>query len=259
MLEAREITVRRGGRALLDGVTLRIAPGEVVALAGPNGAGKSTLRRVLAGEWRPAEGSVWLNGRVLADWPAAAQARLRAVLPQDATLNFPFTAAEVALLGRMPHTGRRESAHDYRIAQEALELAGAGELSERLYPTLSGGERQRVQLARVLAQIWDVPTDNACYLLLDEPTSNLDLARQHNTLRVARQLAAKGVGVLAILHDLNLAAQYADRLALLHNGRLVADGPPPEVLTPAHIQQTFDLPVSVINHPNARHLLVLPE
>ncbi|MDT5293190.1 MAG: heme transport system ATP-binding protein, partial [Acidobacteriota bacterium] len=222
MIEARGVHVRVGRKALLEGVSLNVSPGEVVAVVGPNGAGKSTLRRALCGDVDLSGGEVRMCGRALAEWTALERARVRAVMPQDSTLTFPFTVLEVALMGRLPHLRGAEGARDYEVAYEALEAVEARHLAERLYPTLSGGEKQRVQLARVLAQIWESAacgegesghTDEAehkdkregarenrharkCerFLLLDEPTSNLDLAHQHGTLAVARRFAREGVG-----------------------------------------------------------------
>lgn len=258
-MKAHNLRLERGGRALLDDVSLTVAAGEVLAVLGPNGAGKSSLRKALSGEWQPSRGTVTLNDKPLTQWPLADLARMRAVLPQDSTLNFPFTVLEVALLGRTPHLRGRERPHDLTVARAALEAAEASHLATRLYPTLSGGERQRVQLARVLAQVWDAPQDGAArYLLLDEPTSNLDLAHQHQTLAIARRFAAQGVGVFIILHDLNLAAQYADRLLLLKAGRVVVTGSPVEVLQAELLREVFQLPVIVTHHPQLIAPLVLP-
>jgi len=247
---ARRLHVAIGAKALLADVSLDVRGGEVVAVVGPNGAGKSTLRKVLCGDLTPSGGEVLMNERALTEWPLIERARSRAVLPQDSSLSFPFTVLEVVLMGRTPHVRGTEEPRDYEIARAALEAVEARHLEERLYPTLSGGERQRVQLARVLAQIWEANgTNEARYLLLDEPTSSLDLAHQHSTLSIARRFAREGVGVLVILHDLNLAAQYADRIVMLRDGRMVASGPPAEVLTREAIQATFSMPVAVMKHP----------
>jgi iron complex transport system ATP-binding protein len=250
MLEACAIRVVVGGALLLDDVSLSVAPGDVVAIIGPNGAGKSTLLRALAGDVRPAHGAVRLLGRPLHAWPVQEQARRRAVLPQQSTLAFAFTAREVVLLGRAPHSGGTSGPRDAAIAEGALEAVDAGHLADRWYTTLSGGEQQRVHLARVLAQIWEPIDDQPRFLLLDEPTNSLDLAHQHHTLALARRWARQGVGVVVVLHDLNLAAQYADRLVLLHAGRVVATGVPKDVLTPAQIAAVFGLPVQVLAHPS---------
>jgi iron complex transport system ATP-binding protein len=173
------------------------------------------------------------------------------VLPQQSELAFGFHVLEVVLLGRSPHAGTSSRQDDLAVAGTCLEEAGVAQLAERIYTTLSGGERQRVQLARALAQI-GFPEPAAAgdrFLLLDEPTASLDPAHQHATLRTARRAAARGMGVLAILHDLNLAAMYADRLVVLHHGGLAAEGRPGEVLTPALVERVFDLPVTVTPHP----------
>jgi len=157
---------------------------------------------------------------------------------------------EVVLMGRAPHLQGSEGKKDYEIAHAALNAVDASNLEERIYPTLSGGERQRVQLARVLAQIWE-PSENdknRC-LLLDDPISNIDIAHQHHTLKIVRNFAKKGVAILLILHDLNLAAQYADRILMLKEGKIVAQGKPDNILTPEIIRQTFQVTVGLQNHP----------
>jgi len=240
------------GCALTD-VSVDVRAGELLCVLGPNGAGKSTLLKLLSGEWHSSSGTVEVNGRPAADWKEHERARMLAVLPQLSTFSAEFTALEVVLLGRTPY---RQSSRDVTIAREALLMAEASHLERKLYPALSGGEQQSIQLARVLSQIWDSPNAN---LLLDEPTANLDPAQQHRILRVAREFARKGVAVMVILHDLNLAAQYADRIAILKDGALTAYGPPAEVLTPDVIFQNFRFRVAVIPHPNGGTPLVIPE
>jgi iron complex transport system ATP-binding protein len=257
LIEAREMVVRVGAKVLLEGVSLDIVPGETLAVVGPNGAGKSTLRRAVCGDVSLSGGEVVMCGRALEEWTPIERARVRAVMPQDSTLNFPFTAFEVALMGRLPHLRGAEGERDYEVAWAALEAVEARHLSERLYPTLSGGEKQRVQLARVLAQIWE-PHGGERYLLLDEPTSNLDLAHQYSTLSVARRFAREGAGVMVILHDLNLAAQYADRVVMMKDGRVVTSGAPSEVLTRESIYETFAVAVIVTRHPRLECPLVVP-
>lgn len=254
-LEALELTVERERRRLLDGVNLTVNPGEVLVVVGANGAGKSTLLRCLAGELTPTRGEVRLNGQSLVQWPLRELARRRAVLPQSSPLNFPFTVLEVALMGRIPHGG--PATRDVPAAMEALTLAEVAHLAGRRYTTLSGGERQRVQLARILTQLWE-PAREPRYLLLDEPTASLDLAHQHTTLALARHWSTRGTGVLVILHDLNLAAQYADRVAVLQHGRLLAVDHPRAVLEPVLIEQAFGLPVQVIPHPVLDCPLIVP-
>ena len=247
MLHLHDIRYAIDGKSLLRDISLDVRPGEVVAVVGANGAGKTTLMRVLAGEIRPDGGTAKLDGNALDGIPRAVLARRRAILPQFSTLTFGFSALEVVLLGRTPHaTGNEE---DLEIAMQAMCAVGVDHLAARLYPTLSGGEQQRVHLARALTQIWTDSAEGARYLFLDEPTASLDLAHQHQVLRVARECARAGIGVLTVLHDLNLASQHADRIAVLRQGVLAAEGAPDDVLTPDIIRRAFDISVMVTRHP----------
>lgn len=248
MFEAQNITVNIGAKMILNDVSLEINAGEIVALLGANGAGKSTLLKTLCGDVKLKSGEIKLENRRLQDWHYHELARKRAVLSQHSTLAFPFTAQEVALLGRNPHIRGTESKKDLEIVREALKLVEAEHLANQSYPTLSGGEQQRVHLARVLAQIWEKPENSARYLLLDEPVSSLDLAHQHLTLQIARQFSHEKTGVLVVLHDLNLAANYADRICLMKNGKIYRNGTPAEVLTALNIKKVFDFDVSIIEH-----------
>ncbi|WP_353254402.1 heme ABC transporter ATP-binding protein [Salinisphaera sp. PC39] len=257
-LAADMVHAARGGRPVLRAASLAVAPGELVAVIGPNGAGKSTLLDILTGSRRPDRGTVTLDGRPLADWPRPALARRRAVLPQASTLDFPFPVLDVVLLGRSPHAGGGDRARDLRVAAAALRATGLQGLAHRRYTTLSGGERQRAQLARALAQIWPADDDpSPAYLLLDEPTNNLDLAHQHELLAAARELTGRGVGVLAILHDPNLAAQYADRLAILAGGTVAASGPPAAILDAGTLAETFGVEAEILTHPRTGRPVVL--
>lgn len=245
-LQARNITVERSGRRLLDSVSLSIGWGEIVVLIGPNGAGKSTLLKTLSGTLNPTSGTATVAGREMWQIAPAERARLIGVLPQESSLTLPFTALEVVNIGC--EAGGAQATEAEQIARQALAEADVEHLSDRIYTTLSGGERQRVHLARVLAQLWR-SRNRERYFLFDEPTSSLDLAHQHRMLNVARACAAEGAGVLVILHDLNLAAQYADRIALLHQGRLIAEGSPDQVLTPNVLDTAFDVTTCVFRHP----------
>ncbi|OQW78665.1 MAG: heme ABC transporter ATP-binding protein [Proteobacteria bacterium ST_bin11] len=250
MLTATNISVRIGAKILLDDISIELHPGEVLAVIGPNGAGKSTLLRTLSSELSPQSGRLLMNGRPLVDWDALEAAKMRSVLPQASALAFRFCVLEVVMMGRSPQRQSRNHADNITIVWQALALTDTAHLAERIYTTLSGGERQRVQLARVLAQIWEPCDPLHRYLLLDEPTSALDLAHQHTVLAIARRFAdANATGVLAILHDLNLAALYADRIAVLHQGRLVTVGTPGQVLNSELIRQIFNYPVTVGTHP----------
>lgn len=251
-LAAQHVAYRVDGRALLERVDLALAPGEVHAVLGRNGAGKSTLLRLLAGDIAPSEGRITLNGRPLAAWTPRARAQQRAVLPQSESLRFGFTAEQVVALGRYASAQHRPEI-EQDIVRQALRLAGAGELAQRRYPSLSGGERARVQFARVMAQIWEAPPDTAdlagCarYLLLDEPTASLDLAHQHGCLAQARRFAASGVGILAVLHDPNLALRYADRVTMLDQGRVIGQGAVREVLSRDLLERTYGIAIELVH------------
>lgn len=253
MLRAENLHIRRGERSVLSGVDLHLQPGQVLGVLGPNGAGKSTLLSALSGDLKPSEGQVWLADKPLDQWVGEARARRLAVLPQSSTLSFAFRVDEVVGMGRLPHATGAEQ--DARIVQEALQAADALHLAERGYMALSGGERQRVHLARVLAQLW--PGDGDCVLLLDEPTSMLDPLHQHTVLQAVRRFAERSVAVLIILHDLNLAARYCDRLLLLDEGRVQLSGTATEVLQPAALKRVFGLDVLVQAHPELGHPLVI--
>lgn len=259
VLEASQLTFAIRAKTLLSNVSLRLDSGEIIAIVGANGAGKSTLMKLLAGELTPTWGDVLLDQQPLSRWSKRSLARKRAVLPQSSLLAFGFTALEVVLMGRTPHLQGMERPQDYQIAHEALAATQVDHLAERSYVSLSGGEKQRVQLARVLAQIWE--DTGARYLLLDEPTNNLDLAHQHGTLEIAASFARRGVGVLAVLHDLNLAAQYADRIVVLKSGRVLASGAPNIVLTSSIVYDAFNMAVMVEPHPclNCPLVIAIPQ
>ena len=254
-LDVQNISVIRGGRKLLNNVSFQAQTGEVVALLGPNGAGKSTLFRAITDEMSPDDGQVLLNGLPIGDWHLGKKALTLGILPQSSTLNFPFSVREVVLLGRSPcKTSREENS---QIVDKALDMVDAAHLVERDYTNLSGGEKQRVHLARVLVQIWDQPEQGQRVLLLDEPTSALDPAHQHKTLSIAREFAKQNVAVVVILHDLNLASQYADRLVMLCAGHIEANGTADEVLKPDLLQRLLDIKVCIMRHPVDGYPLVV--
>lgn len=245
------VTVHRGGRPVLDGVSLAVPGGEVLAVVGPNGSGKSTLLSVLAGDLRPDTGAATLAGRPVHRWTLAELAMRRAVLPQYTTVAFPFTVEQVVAMGRAPWAGTPLAEDDDVAVSTAMTDTQVNLFAHRRFATLSGGERARAALARVLAQRTGI-------LMLDEPTAALDLRHQDLVMRVATERAASGSAVLAVLHDLNLAAAYADRIAVLAAGRLAAAGPPAEVLTPALLSDVYQREIEVITHPRSGLPLVLP-
>ncbi|KZM73947.1 heme ABC transporter ATP-binding protein [Nocardia terpenica] len=251
-MRARKVSVDRGaGRRVLDHIDLDVVAGQILALVGPNGAGKSTLLAALAGELEPATGTVELDGRALAHRSAVDMARRRAVLPQNHTVGFPFTAREVVAMGRAPWARTPRQDRDEAAIAAAMTATDVTHLAARPFPALSGGERARVALARVLAQ--DTPT-----LLLDEPTAALDLGHQEQVLHLARDRATAGAAVVVVLHDLGVAAAYADRVAVVHHGRLAADGPPRATLTTDLLTHVYAHPVEVLDHPVTGAQLVLP-
>ena len=235
LVEAAGLYLSRGGRALLSDAGFSLESGELHALLGANGAGKSTLLRILAGEWSPASGSVHLKGQPLQKLAPLIQARCRAVLPQHDQLCFGFSVREVVALGRLAARQRSRS-HEANLIAEVMAATGIATLATRSYPTLSGGEQRRVQLARVLAQVWDAEQP---VLLLDEPTHSLDPAHQHHVMELLRTLTMRGFGIAVSLHELNLAAAYADRVSLLRAGRILTTGPVASVLNPANLAATY--------------------
>jgi len=260
MLRAKNVTVRRGEKTILAHVSCALAAGRLTVLLGPNGAGKSTLLRLFAGEFLPTKGEILFTERRLCDWPVCDLACRRAVLPQESSLQFPFRACEVVLLGRSPHVRGAETPRDHAIAAEALAAVDLTDKRDRIFPTLSGGEKQRVHLARALTQIWDTDCGGGRVLLLDEPTASMDLSHQHATLRHARMLAAEGAAVLAVLHDINLAMTYADDVWVLSEGELVASGPAVETLTPTLIRNVFEVTAHVLDCPGLSrpHVVIIP-
>lgn len=257
MIEAQNISVRIGQRTLLNDVSLRIEPGRIVALLGPNGAGKSTLVSVMTGERKTNGGRTLIGGRAMDTLSPLELARQRAVLLQNSSLDFAFTVDEVVGLGRLPFASTNEAFDDEKALDDVRRTAGISPLWQQLYQTLSGGERQRVQFARALAQIWRRNTDGLPrYLFLDEPTSALDLRHRRTVLDTARALANEGIGVLVVLHDLNLAADFADDIVLLRGGRVLTSGPTNDVMTEANLSSCFDVPIEVLPHTNGKRLIL---
>jgi iron complex transport system ATP-binding protein len=258
-IQSTHLTLDRERRVVLRDVSLTIAPGELVGLLGPNGAGKSTLLAAFAGELAPAQGAIELDAMDLASHSALALAQRRAVVTQQSSLSFDLSVLEVAQMGAYPFS----QAHPEQVAQwsqRALTLTELSLLQERLYTSLSGGEQQRVQLARTLVQCFAIEYDQGvAYLLLDEPLANLDPRHQVQFMHVLEQLVGTSkVGALIVMHDLNVAARHCDRLVLLGDGHVIAQGFPSEVLTPAALKRAFGLDWTVIAHPqDANRLLVL--
>lgn len=243
------VSHRIGEAVLLDDVSLEVSYGKLLALVGPNGAGKSTLLGVLSGDVAPSAGRVTLNGEDVAQMRARALARHRAVLLQSNRVSFAYSVGQVVEMGAAPWRG--EDRDDDQIIAHAMQRADIEHLVDRSYTSLSGGEQARASFARVLVQ--DTPV-----VMLDEPTAALDLRHQEELLRIARDLADEGRAVIVVLHDLSLAAAFADEIAMLDLGRIVAHGPPVEVITQERIEAVYGSPVVVITDPVNGNPLVIP-
>ncbi|MGL4734591.1 MAG: heme ABC transporter ATP-binding protein [Enterovibrio sp.] len=248
----KNANLKLGGKALLDDISLSFECGCFTMILGPNGAGKSSMLKVINGELA-ASTHVSFYDKSRRDWHPKELAQSLAVLPQFSNLSFNFTVKEVVELGGLTLTATR--AQIQQIAKYNMEQTGVAQLANRLYPSLSGGEQQRVHLARILTQVAMSP--RAPILMLDEPTSALDLAHQHHTLALLQRLAHNGAGVVAVVHDLNLAAQYANRLILLNEGKVVADGSPAEVLSAQLIEHVYHYPVQILPHPQHNYPVVI--
>jgi iron complex transport system ATP-binding protein len=239
-IDARGLRFSYGRAPVIDDVSLTLAPGEMLGVIGPNGSGKSTLVRLLSGVVRPSAGTIQIHGRAIAEYSRRDLARAIAVVPQDTVIEFPFSVTEVVLMGRSPHLGAFafEGDRDLDVARRAMQRTGVLELAHRSIHELSGGERQRVILARALAQ-------EASILLLDEPAAFLDIRHEVEIYDLLQALQREGRSVLTVLHDLNLAALYCDRVALLKAGRLVRVGTPAEVITYSLLTEVYETEVYV--------------
>ena len=251
VLSARGIGVSFGDREILAGVDLDVRAGEVVALVGPNGAGKSTLLSVLAGDREPSAGTVLVSGAPVAAWTGIELAMRRGVLPQRSDVSFPFTVEQIVRMGREPWRNTDREDADDDVYDWAIRVTDVSTLTRREFPSLSGGEQARSALARVLAQ-------EPGLLLLDEPTASLDISHQEQVLGIARERAALGDGVVVVLHDLGLAAAYADRVVVIHSGGVAADGRPEAVMTGALLSRVYGCAIETFPHPRTGALLVVP-
>ncbi|MEM9029948.1 MAG: heme ABC transporter ATP-binding protein [Pseudomonadota bacterium] len=260
MLEASNVSFAIGKTSLIENVSARLKPGAVVGVLGPNGAGKSTLLRLLSGELVPTTGRVLLDGRDLSSIGSAGLAGRRAVVPQSTALAFPFSVREVVALGvSVPNFASTMDDVDTAVTA-ALNRVELSHLSHRRYTSLSGGERQRAHLARALCQLDRMPnTSDARFLLLDEPTASLDLAHQLLVLDQVTHVASSGVGVLAVLHDINLAARFCDEVILMSNGRITRSGAPNDALRDPELSDVYACRVLTNTEPPNAAPYVLPQ
>lgn len=259
MIETKELSVALGSRTIIDGFNFKAHAGQLTAIVGPNGSGKTTFFRALCGEL-PYRGSATLNGNEIKALDPVRAATLRAVLPQATSLAFPFTVGEIVRLGSMSTLSGRTRDGARSLVERALSRVDLVGYGARYYQELSGGEQQRVQLARVLCQVSEaIGPDGPRCLMLDEPVSSLDIRHQLQVMNVARDFAQSGGGVVAILHDLNLAAMFADRIYVVSRGQLAASGRPVDVLKDELIESVFGCRLVVGRVPDPSIPFVLPQ
>ncbi|TGT42347.1 heme ABC transporter ATP-binding protein [Mesorhizobium sp. M8A.F.Ca.ET.165.01.1.1] len=259
MIEARDVSVVIGKKRIVANVDFEVRPGEISAIVGPNGSGKTTFLKAMSGDLVHT-GRILINGRELSKMKPVEAATVRAVLPQATTLSFPFTVREIVRLGLVGGRSGVLPGEDARLPERALARVDLDGFAGRFYQELSGGEQQRVQLARVLCQVWaPVLHGGPRYLFLDEPVSSLDIKHQLIIMNIARDFARRGGGVVAILHDLNLTAMFADRIFVMHRGRLAAAGSPRDVLSDDLIENVFDCRLKVGVLPAGNMPFVLPQ
>lgn len=257
MIKASNLSVRLSGTQVLHGVSIEAVAGQLTAIVGPNGSGKTTSLKAIAGEV-PYDGTVSINGHNIASLKPWELALKRAVLPQSTVISFPFTVREIVRMG-LTVGAKADAADTDRIAGDALEAVDLSGFAGRFYQELSGGEQQRVQLARALCQIWEpVQHGEPAFLLLDEPVSSLDIRHQLTIMRLAKDFCERGGGVIAIMHDLNLTAMFADRMIMMKAGRVHATGHPNEVMTDAVMEAVFGCTMRVNKTPVGNVPFVLP-
>lgn len=260
MIAFSNIAYTVGNRSILTGISGRVVPGKVTAILGPNGAGKSTLLKIISGLHKAYKGSVSIDQQDLRSISIQKLARQRAVLSQIDSMTFPYTVRQVIAMGQSPYAADFGAAKCAQIIDYLLADFNMQHLEDRLFTTLSGGERQKVHLARVLAQLWREDTSQPAYLLLDEPTTYLDIRQQIQLLNRIETTKQQNIGILAILHDLNLAAQYGDYLLLLKNGRQMGFGTRDELMDEELLEDTFDTPLRIDHSRNMVDFpLVIPE
>ena len=257
MLKTTGIYYSIGKKLILSDINVEFHPGEFNMILGPNGSGKSSFLKIFSGEVNHFEGTVLYANRKIRDIKKEELAKIRAVMSQQPELNFPLMVDEVVMMGRYPHFSFNPNKKDVAICDEVMERMNLQAFMDRNYLTLSGGEKQRVQYARVLAQIWEKPANGCRYLFLDEPLTSLDINYQQEFLQIAREFTRNDTVLIAVMHDINLAIQFADKLFFLKEGELVAQGKPIDILSEALIEKVFDVQTAIINNPVTNSPLVV--
>ena len=257
MLKTDGISFNIGRKQILKNVSAEFKPGEFNMILGPNGSGKSSFLKIFSGELDKYQGTVFYNNKIIRTLHKEDLARRRAVLSQQPELSFPLLVEEVVMMGRYPHFSFSPNKKDFLICNEVIDRMNLTSFKERNYLTLSGGEKQRVQYARVLSQIWEQPDSGYRYLFLDEPLNSLDISYQHEFLHLAMALAKNNTVLIAVMHDINLAAQYADKLFFLKEGELVSHGSPTDILTSDLIRHVFNVETTILDNPVTGKPLVI--
>ncbi len=257
MLKAENISYKIGSTSILNNIDVQFLPDEFNVILGPNGSGKSTFLKICSAEINNYVGNVFYNDNNIATQKKEILAGYRAVMSQQPELSFPLTAEEVVMIGRYPHFNFNPTKKDESICKEVMTRMNLTSLANRNYLTLSGGEKQRVQFARVLTQIWETPHIGNRFLFLDEPLNNLDIKYQQEFLQIAKTFASKNTVLIAVLHDINIAIQFADKLFFLKEGALVAKGKPIEIINADLIKTVFDVDISIIENPTTGKPMVI--
>lgn len=255
MIEAKNITYKIGNKTILNDVSVTFMPGELNLILGPNGAGKSTLVKAICNQIKPQHGSIFYRDKNVDEYSISSLAKIRAVLSQNIELAFPLKVHEVVMMGRYPHFDIKPIAKDFQACEEAMDFFDVGEMAQRDYLTLSGGEKQRVHFARVISQIWYPEAKEGRFLILDEPLTFLDVHYQFQFMHKLMDLLKTGdITIVGVVHDLNLAAKFADHLVLLNNGSLLAAGTKNEVLTKANMKTAYRLEPVIHNDDRGMYL-----